>query len=67
MTVFINSEPVEIFSGANLGHVVLKYSSRSYKMVCTGKLTIFDKYGFRTETDAPVKDGQHFFIKRNNH
>lgn len=66
MTVFINSEPVEIFSGANLGHVVLKYSSRSYKMVCSGKLTIFDKYGFKTEPDGPVKDGQHFFIKRTN-
>jgi hypothetical protein len=67
MIVYINEQPVEIFNGADLGHVVLKYSSRSYKMVCTGKLAIFDKYGFKTEPDAPVKEGQKFFVKRTNH
>lgn len=67
MIIFINNTPVEIFNGANLGHVVLKYSLRSYKMVCSGKLAIFDKYGFKTEPDAPIKEGQIFFVKRTNY
>lgn len=65
MKVFINKKEIEIFKGANVGNAVLAYSKRSYKLLCSGYLSVFDKYGNQTEADGPVQEGQKFWLKRN--
>jgi len=63
MIVCINDKEITIFKGARLADAVLSYSKHSYKMVKSGYLAIFDRFGFLTEADGPALEGQHFFLK----
>jgi hypothetical protein len=63
MKVYLNEKEIIIFSGATLGDIVLAYSEHSYKMLKSGNLGIFDRFGFLTEPDGPIVEGQHFFLK----
>ncbi len=63
MTVFINDKPVSVFYGATLKETILKHSKKSYAMLLSGYLGIFDRFGNLTETDGPVADGQRFFLR----
>jgi len=64
MKVIINKHEIDLFKGATIKDLVLKYSERSYKMLLKNKLCVFDRFGNKTENDGPVYDGQMFFIKR---
>ncbi len=64
MKVTLNKTEVIIFKGATISDLVLAYSERSYKMLKSGKLCVFDRFGNRTEADGPVFEGQMFLLKR---
>jgi hypothetical protein len=61
--VFLNGKEIIIFKGATLGDIVLASSKQSFKMLKSGYLGIYDRYGFMTESDGPAVEGQHFFLK----
>lgn len=63
MKVYVNDIPVIIFRGARVGEVVLAYSKHGYKLLRSGYLTIYDRFGNLTEPDGPVLEGQHFFLR----
>ena len=64
MKVILNTSEIIIFKGATISDLVLAYSMRSYKMLKSGKLCVYDRFGNITEMDGPVYDGQMFFLKR---
>jgi hypothetical protein len=64
MKVTLNNNEIIIFKGATIGEMVLAYSARSHKMLKSGKLCVYDRFGNLTETDGPVYEGQLFFLKR---
>ncbi len=64
MKVTLNKSEITIFKGAKISDLVLAYSERSYKMMKTGKLCVYDRFGNLTEADGPVYEGQVFFLKR---
>jgi len=64
MTVTLNKHEISIFKGATISDLVLAYSARSHKMLLSGKLCVFDRFGNRTEIDGPVYNGQLFYLKR---
>ena len=63
MRVFINNTEVNIFYGATLKETIMAYSKTSYKKLKSGYLAVYDRFGFRTEMDGPVFEGQQFFLK----
>jgi hypothetical protein len=64
MKVYLNKTEISIFKGARISELVLAYSERSYKMLKSGKLCVYDRFGNLTEMDGPVYEGQVFFLKR---
>lgn len=66
MKVWINKREMITFRGACLGDVLRLYSQRSLSMVRKGHFGVFDRFGYLTELDGPVAEGQHFMIKRIN-
>ena len=64
MKVTLNKSEIIIFKGATISEMVLAYSARSYKMLKSGKLCVFDRFGNLTEPDGPVYEGQLFYLKR---
>jgi hypothetical protein len=64
MKVYINDKEVHIFSGACIRDALLAHSPRSIKLVATGKLSVFDRFGNRTEIDGPLIDGQRLTLKK---
>ncbi len=64
MKVVLNKCEISIFKGARISDLVLAYSERSFKMLKSGKLCVYDRFGNLTEVDGPVYEGQVFFLKR---
>jgi hypothetical protein len=64
MKVTLNKSEIIIFKGAKISDLVLAYSERSYKMMKSGKLCVYDRFGNLTAFDGPVYDGQVFFLRR---
>jgi hypothetical protein len=64
MKVTLNKNIIIIFKGATISDMVLAYSERSFKMLKSGKLCVYDRFGNLTEPDGPVYEGQLFFLKR---
>jgi hypothetical protein len=63
LKVYINNREIVIFRGATVGDAVLKYSMFSFKRLKSGYLSVIDRFGFRTEPDGPLMDGQRFLLK----
>jgi len=63
LKVIINDREIVIFRGATVGEAVRMYSGFSYKKLLTGYLVVQDRFGYRTEPDGPVMEGQHFYLK----
>jgi hypothetical protein len=61
--VFLNNKEITIFKGAALKDIVLAYSKTSYKRLKSGYLSIYDRFGFITEPDGPVMEGQQFYLR----
>jgi hypothetical protein len=64
MKVYINAKEISIFKGARIQDAVLTYSTRSHRMVITGTLSVFDRFGNRTEPDGPLIEEQRLTLKR---
>jgi len=64
MKVTLNKSIITIFKGATISDMVLAYSERSFKMLKSGKLCVYDRFGNLTEPDGPVYEGQLFLLKR---
>ena len=64
MKVYINNKEISIFKGARIQDAVLVYSPRSLRMVTTGTLSVFDRFGNRTGLDGPLIEGQRLTLKR---
>jgi hypothetical protein len=62
--VYINNHEVDVFDGANVGDAVLSYSTRAFKKVRTGTLSIFDSFGNLTEPDGKLTNGQILTLKK---
>ena len=45
MKIKVNGEEVEIFSGARVKNVIMKYSREEYKKIKDGEKVVEDKYG----------------------
>lgn len=71
MNVFLNNKEITIFKGAVIKDIVLAYSKISFKRLKSGYLSVYDRFGFLTEPDGAVLDGQHFYLritsKQNQH
>ena len=63
MKVIINNKEIIIFRGATLREAILSYSLFSYRKLMHGYLGIYDRFGFLTEPDGPVSEGQRFYLK----
>jgi hypothetical protein len=66
MKVYINNKEMRIFKGACIQDALLAYSPRLIKMVLSGKLSVFDRFGNLTELDGPLVEGQKLKLKRTN-
>jgi hypothetical protein len=64
MKVSINDKEISIFAGARIQDAVLAYSPRSLRMVAAGTLSVFDRFGNRTDPDGPLIEGQRLTLKR---
>jgi hypothetical protein len=63
VNVFLNDTEITIFKGAVIKDIVLAYSKTSYKRLKSGYLSVYDRFGFQTEPDGPVMEGQHFYLR----
>jgi hypothetical protein len=63
MKVFVNGKEIQIFQGATVKDIILSYSEKSYKRLKGGFLGVYDRFGFLTEPDGPVMEGQQFYLK----
>lgn len=45
MIIEVNGEEVEIFSGARVKNVIMKYSREEYEKIKAGEKMVRDKYG----------------------
>jgi len=63
VNVFLNNKEITIFKGAVIKDIVLAYSKTSYKRLGSRYLSVYDRFGFQTEEDGPVSEGQQFYLK----
>jgi hypothetical protein len=57
----MNDNVIEIFAGARVQDVVLKYSHEIYRSTISGEIIIIDKNDNPVELDGEVSDGQRLF------
>lgn len=61
MNVQLDNEIVEIFAGARVQDVVLKYSQEKYRSALSGAIIIIDKNHNQIDLDGEVSDGQRLY------
>lgn len=61
MNVHINDKVIEIFEGARVRDVVLKYSQKEYQSALGGKTIIIDKNDNPVDLDGEVSEGQRLY------
>jgi hypothetical protein len=61
MTVLMNDNIIEIFAGARVQDVVLKYSREIYRSTISGEIIIIDKNDNPVELDGEVSGGQRLY------
>jgi len=61
MTVLINDNVIEIFAGARVQDVILKYSHEKYRSALCGEIIIIDKNDNPVDLDGEVSDGQRLY------
>jgi hypothetical protein len=62
-TVYVNNEPVRIFSWAEVQHCVNAYDSSLYLKVQKGEAEIVDEKGGRIGWGGFAGDGQHIYVR----
>lgn len=66
MIVYINDKEVTIFKGARIMDALLAFSKEAFEQVRAGNWIVTDQFGFRTEPDGPLSEGQHLTLKPQN-
>ncbi len=62
MIVQMNDKEIEIFAGARVQDVVLKFSKQAYKTTLSGQATILDKNNNPVDLEGEVSDGQRLYL-----
>lgn len=57
----MNDNVIEIFAGARVQDVVLKYSHEIYRSTISGEIIIIDKNNNPVELDGEVSGGQRLY------
>ncbi len=63
MIVQMNEKVIEIFSGAKVRDVLLKYSEEEYRAALSGQTITMDKNNNPVGLDGEVSNGQRLYIK----
>jgi sulfur carrier protein ThiS len=63
MQIKVNGQAVEIFSGARVRDVLLKYSGSELKLVQKNEKKVCDRSGHEVGLDGELSGGEEFFIK----
>ena len=63
MTVQMNDNKIDIFAGARVRDVLLKYSKESYRAALSETLTVVDKNENAVDLDGEVSDGQRLYTR----
>jgi hypothetical protein len=63
MKVFIDNQEIEIFSGARVGDVLMKYSDDDYHQVLAWEKVIVDEQGNRYSLDGEISEGDRFSVE----
>jgi hypothetical protein len=58
----MNDKEIEIFAGARVQDVVLKFSKQAYKTTLSGQATILDKNNNPVDLEGEVSDGQRLYL-----
>lgn len=64
MTVLINDKEIEIFTGARVRDVLLKYSKEAYNAALSDENFIIDKNNNSIDLDGGVSEGQRLYTKK---
>lgn len=62
MTVQMNDKEIEIFAGARVRDVVLKFSKQAYRTTLSGQTTIVDKNNNPVDLEGEVSDNQRLYL-----
>ena len=62
MTVRMNDKIIEIFTGATVKDVLLKYSKKKYQSALKGKMIVVDENNNPVELNGEVSEGQRLYI-----
>lgn len=58
----MNDKEIEIFAGARVQDVVLKFSKQAYQTTLSGQTTIVDKNNNPVDLEGEVSDGQRLHL-----
>lgn len=64
MIVQMNEKVIEIFAGAKVRDVLLKYSEEEYRAALSGQMIAVDKNNNPVGLDGEVSNGQRLYIKQ---
>jgi hypothetical protein len=63
MQIKVNGQAIEIFSGARVRDVLLKYSGAELKLVQKNEKKVCDRRGHEVGLDGELSGGEEFIIK----
>lgn len=63
MTIYINSDKVEVLPGMTIGDAVKSYSHELFQQLTRRQIKVYDRFGNQTEPDGPLKAGQQLVLK----
>lgn len=64
ITVYLDGNPIEIFRGMQLKHVLLAKDYTLFKAATEGSIYLVDDKGFRVGLEGALSDNARFFIHR---
>lgn len=64
MRVVIDGKEITVFRGATVSDAVRIYSEKIYAELLRGEITVYDRFGNRTEPDGELTEGQVIHLKR---
>ena len=66
MKIRVNDKVVEIFNGARVGDVLLKFSKYEYREVSGGRKKVMDKYRNPVDLQGELSDAQQLYLSDAN-
>lgn len=63
MTIYINDEPVEIFSGATVADALRKAEGDLLTDIEAGNKIVTDRYDNERDLDGELSDGEKLFVR----